>query len=143
MELHVEQPRGVVGALEEAADAQEVERLEKLARSTDQAGASELLLLAQEFVIEGRFQDALPLLVDASRLEPQNFMLWYALGICYDGVGQNEAATSCYTTCIALAPHMHTSPLCRATRAACEDTPPFAVRWPSSAFLPRSSSGFF
>ena len=27
MELHVEQPRGVVGALEEAADAQEVERL--------------------------------------------------------------------------------------------------------------------
>lgn len=83
---------------------QEADRLDALARSTPPGTASELMLLAQEFVIEGRFQEALPLLVEASRLNPHNFMLWYMLGVCYDGVGMNDAAVSSYTTVIALTP---------------------------------------
>ena len=39
------------------------------------------------------------------------------------------------------APTMHTLPICRLTRAACDDTPPTAVRMPSAAFMPRRSSG--
>src|SRR4030095_5618817 len=40
-----------------------------------------------------------------------------------------------------LAPHTHTLPIWRATSAACELTPPFAVRMPSAAIMPRKSSG--
>ena len=36
---------------------------------------------------------------------------------------------------------MQTLPICRATSAACELTPPFAVRMPSAAIMPRRSSG--
>ncbi len=36
---------------------------------------------------------------------------------------------------------MQTLPICRLTSAACELTPPTAVRMPSAAFMPRMSSG--
>ena len=39
------------------------------------------------------------------------------------------------------APQMQTFPICRATKAACDETPPFAVRIPSAAIMPRKSSG--
>src|SRR6266404_6341756 len=40
-----------------------------------------------------------------------------------------------------VAPHTHTLPICRATSAACEETPPREVRMPSAAIMPRKSSG--
>ena len=40
-----------------------------------------------------------------------------------------------------LAPQTHTLPICRATSAACDETPPRAVRMPSAAIMPRRSSG--
>src|SRR5206468_1195562 len=40
-----------------------------------------------------------------------------------------------------VAPHTHTLPICRATSAACEETPPREVRIPSAAIMPRRSSG--
>ena len=39
------------------------------------------------------------------------------------------------------APQTQTLPICRATSAACELTPPRAVRMPSAAIMPRRSSG--
>jgi hypothetical protein len=39
------------------------------------------------------------------------------------------------------APQMQTLPIWRATSAACEETPPLAVRMPSAAIMPRRSSG--
>ena len=40
-----------------------------------------------------------------------------------------------------IAPQTQTFPICRATRAACEETPPRAVRIPSAAIMPLRSSG--
>ena len=42
---------------------------------------------------------------------------------------------------IPLAPQTQTLPICRATSAACDETPPREVRIPSAAIMPRKSSG--
>lgn len=85
---------------------QESERLEAQARNSPPGTPEQLKLLARDLVIGGRFQDALPLLSEAGRLQPHDFMVWYTLGICHDAVGQDEAAAACYTTCIALMPKL-------------------------------------
>src|SRR5262249_37861688 len=51
-------------------------------------------------------KEALPLLRKAVELEPGNFWAWFNLGNCYDLLGQNARAESCYDTCIALQPEM-------------------------------------
>jgi serine/threonine protein kinase/tetratricopeptide (TPR) repeat protein len=63
-------------------------------------------LTAREHVIHGRYQEALPLLRDAARKEPQNVHIWFLLGRCHDGLSQDKEAATCYTTCIALQPRI-------------------------------------
>jgi serine/threonine protein kinase/Tfp pilus assembly protein PilF len=63
--------------------------------------------LASEHLAHGRTQEALPLLQQATRLEPANFWAWFVLGNCYDRQGEDVRAEACYATCITLAPDSH------------------------------------
>jgi tetratricopeptide (TPR) repeat protein len=63
-----------------------------------------LCLLAGEHLSRGRYREALPLLEDATRREPQNFWAWFDLGLCHDGLFQYADAVACYNTCQALWP---------------------------------------
>jgi len=64
-------------------------------------------LVAADHVAEGRLRDALPLLKAATQKNPQDYQLWFLLGVCHDGLAQDAAAASCYSTCIALSPTSH------------------------------------
>src|SRR5262249_9637706 len=55
-------------------------------------------------VLQGRYREALPLLQNATSLEPQGFWAWCALGICYDGLSRPADAVAAYSTSIALWP---------------------------------------
>jgi serine/threonine protein kinase/tetratricopeptide (TPR) repeat protein len=66
--------------------------------------ARNLALLAAAHSSEGRYQQARSLLLQARRLDPQNFWIWFDLGLCQDNLGQTRDAAACYSTCIALAP---------------------------------------
>lgn len=75
-----------------------------LAERTPIRRPRDLCLLAGEFTSQNRFRAALPLLEEATRLDPQNFWGWFDLGLCQEGLGQDAAAAACFTTCIALEP---------------------------------------
>jgi tetratricopeptide (TPR) repeat protein len=60
--------------------------------------------LASDHVAAGRLREALPLLQQATHLEPQNFWAWFVLANGYDRLGQDRRAEGCYGSCIALAP---------------------------------------
>jgi tetratricopeptide (TPR) repeat protein len=53
---------------------------------------------------QGRPGEALPLLHEATRREPDNFWAWFVLANCYDRLGQDVRAESAYATCTALMP---------------------------------------
>jgi tetratricopeptide (TPR) repeat protein len=55
-------------------------------------------------MVQHRFRAALPLLEEATRLEPQNLWAWFDLGLCQEGLGQDAAAAASFSTCIALEP---------------------------------------
>jgi eukaryotic-like serine/threonine-protein kinase len=63
--------------------------------------------LASEHLAHGRTQEALPLLQQATRLEPANYWAWFVLGNCHDRLGEDVRAEACYATCITLAPDSH------------------------------------
>ena len=59
---------------------------------------------AGEYLAAGKLREALPLLQQASRLEPQNFWAWFILANGYERLGLDGRAESCYGACIALWP---------------------------------------
>lgn len=89
------------------------------ARSGDKTGAAEcdskadklplhtaqdLYWLASDHVAAGRLREALPLLQNATRLDPQNYWAWFVLANCYDRLALDVRAEGCYGSCIALEP---------------------------------------
>jgi tetratricopeptide (TPR) repeat protein len=86
-----------LGHAEEAAEA---------SRRADEAPTSveSLYLDGAEHAVAGRFRKALPLLQEATRRDPQNFLAWFVQGYCHDLLFQYSDAITCYTVCIALRP---------------------------------------
>jgi serine/threonine protein kinase/Flp pilus assembly protein TadD len=82
----------------------EAEQAQANATETLPQSAADLCLLASEHTAQGRFLEALPLLHDATRQEPQNFWAWYSRGICYENVGEDAKAEACFDVCTALWP---------------------------------------
>ena len=66
--------------------------------------ARDYYLAGSERVALGRYREALPLLQNAAAIDPQNFWAALLLGICHDGLSQDQEARACYTTSIALWP---------------------------------------
>jgi tetratricopeptide (TPR) repeat protein len=63
--------------------------------------------VAGDHIAEGRLRDALPLLQEAARREPQNFWAWFTLANGYDRLGMDARAEGCYDACLALWPRFH------------------------------------
>jgi len=61
-------------------------------------------LRAAEVALKERYREAIPLLQEATRQEPQNYWAWSILGICHDRIDQAQDALACHTACVVLAP---------------------------------------
>lgn len=66
-----------------------------------------LYLEGWEHARQGRYDRAVPLLVEATRKDPQALWAWFLLGRSYDGLGRDTDAVACYSTCLALKPDAH------------------------------------
>jgi serine/threonine protein kinase/tetratricopeptide (TPR) repeat protein len=86
------------------------EEASEYSRKADQTpfqGARDRYLTAHVYAKEGKYRQALPLLEEATRLNPQDFSAWFVKGNCHDALLQNEEAVGCYTMCIGLRPDFH------------------------------------
>lgn len=85
----------------------EAERLQDRAKKAP-AGVGDAHLAARALVLGGRWHEAVTLLQELVRKEPQHFAAWYLLGNCYlDGLARESDAVACYTTCLALWPDFY------------------------------------
>ncbi len=57
-----------------------------------------------ELAAQGKYADAVPLLAEATRLEPTFFSAWLMEAICHQNLEQFAPAANCYSICIALNP---------------------------------------
>jgi eukaryotic-like serine/threonine-protein kinase len=62
---------------------------------------------ASDHLAAGELRTALPLLQQATQLEPQNFWAWFVLANCYERLGNESRAEASYAACIALWPRFH------------------------------------
>lgn len=93
--------------LERLGRAEEARTLSENAATGPLKSARDHYLLGAEHAVHGRFREAIPLLNEASRLDPKHYWAWFLLGFCHDGLAQDGRAEACYGTCIALWPEAH------------------------------------
>lgn len=74
------------------------------AKSSDLRNAYDRYLEARQLAKGGRFREALPILRDAVRSNPQDYQVHFLKGICHDYLAQHSDAASEYSVCIALRP---------------------------------------
>ena len=60
-------------------------------------------LAALDPIVERRYQEAVPLLEQATDRDPKGFWAWLLLGFCHDGLQNDHQALSSYNACAALA----------------------------------------
>jgi serine/threonine protein kinase/Tfp pilus assembly protein PilF len=77
------------------------------ANATPQRTSQDRYLCARQLAEEGKFRDALPIIAEALRLNPQDYNAHFLEGICHDYLGRPADAIQCYRTCIALKPNFH------------------------------------
>src|SRR5262249_54743409 len=92
---------------EKRGEPVEAKRLRDKARERRQADPSEAFLSAREDVVQGRFQQALPVLQELTRQDPKHVHAWFLLARCHDGLHQDEDAVRAYTAALALWPTSH------------------------------------
>ncbi len=90
-----------------AANLDEAQRLDELARETPLRTVADHYQVAAEHASHGRYADALPLLGQAIRLDPQNLAVRFTRGICHAGLGQLADAAGEFEVCSALWPDSH------------------------------------
>jgi tetratricopeptide (TPR) repeat protein len=66
--------------------------------------ARDSYLLGHEYAKQGKFREALPLLRQAVRLDPESFSAWFVRGNCHFDLAQPGEAAECFSACIALRP---------------------------------------
>lgn len=86
--------------------SEEARTLRATAQELPLRTARDRYLLASEEMAKGHAKQALPYLREATAQAPQDFWAWFWLGACHDQLSQNADAVACYSTCIALWPHM-------------------------------------
>jgi serine/threonine protein kinase/Tfp pilus assembly protein PilF len=77
---------------------------EEKARTVPLRTAQDHFLLAGELMAERRFNDALPLLQEATDRDPRHYWSWYCQGICHFELRQDIEAIQCYRAALALWP---------------------------------------
>ncbi|MCA9057898.1 MAG: tetratricopeptide repeat protein, partial [Planctomycetaceae bacterium] len=59
---------------------------------------------AARLLVQNRLSAAASLLEDLAVQAPDDFLVWFRLGICHYGLGRFEDAAQCFTTCLAISP---------------------------------------
>jgi tetratricopeptide (TPR) repeat protein len=90
--------------LRQTGQDQDAARLLQEAERMPLRSATDRLLAALEYLGRGEYRQAHPLLLEASRQEPTNPLVWSALGEYYTASGQLDKAADHYNTAIALQP---------------------------------------
>jgi serine/threonine protein kinase/Tfp pilus assembly protein PilF len=87
----------------------DAETLREKAKTCPARTVRDLYLTAREHEKQGRYREALPLLEEATRRDPQNFAAWFVLGDCHEALSHDSEAAACFCACIALRPTFHGS----------------------------------
>jgi serine/threonine protein kinase/Flp pilus assembly protein TadD len=90
--------------LRQLGEASEAQRLRERVEGLTPRTAHDHFLVAREHLAARRPRQALPLLREATRLDPQSFWSWLLLGDCCLELGEDIRAVNSYGVCIALAP---------------------------------------
>jgi serine/threonine protein kinase/Tfp pilus assembly protein PilF len=80
------------------------ERLRAEANKAPMRSAADYYLLATGHITAGRYRQALPLLEEATRQDPEHFWAWFSLGNCYENLAQDARAVACYSACMGMRP---------------------------------------
>lgn len=72
--------------------------------STEERDIDARILQAQEYIFRERFDEAIQLLQDLSRLDPENATVYYLLGRAYEEVGMDELSVKAYMKALQLDP---------------------------------------
>jgi eukaryotic-like serine/threonine-protein kinase len=96
----VRRQRAELARLLQRPDAGE---LAAAAAKTPNATASDYFNAARDLLKQQEIRKAMPLLVEATRLDPRHFWAWHFLGNCYYEMLEYEQAIACYSACIGLA----------------------------------------
>jgi eukaryotic-like serine/threonine-protein kinase len=89
--------------------ADDAKKLREIAKDSPPQTVRDLYLRAREHEKQGRYREALPLLDEAIRRDPQNFAAWFVQGDCHDALSHDAEAAACFSACIALRPAFHGS----------------------------------
>src|SRR5581483_5934643 len=84
----------------------EADALRAVKSNYDFSNPRELGLAAAECRLDRQPTQAVSLLRRATRLDPQDFRIWFDLGICHEQLGQDAEAAAAFTTCMALRPQL-------------------------------------
>jgi tetratricopeptide (TPR) repeat protein len=76
----------------------------KQAKITPSRTSRDFYLEATEHAVRGRFAEAIPLLEEATRIDPKLYWAWFLRGVCHDRNGQDVDALASYQACVALRP---------------------------------------
>ncbi|MBI3406955.1 MAG: tetratricopeptide repeat protein [Planctomycetes bacterium] len=90
--------------LRQLGEFEQGEELRAVAERMSPESADDHYLSARELVAEGKTHQAVPLLRQATRLDPRHFWAWFLLGKCYLDMGEDVRAATCYSVCITLQP---------------------------------------
>jgi serine/threonine protein kinase/Tfp pilus assembly protein PilF len=90
--------------LRQLGDRGESDRFRERAEQTPPQSADDFYLSARELAGQGGPHKAMPLLRQATRLDPRHFWAWFLLGRCLGDTGEDVKAVTCYSVCIALQP---------------------------------------
>jgi eukaryotic-like serine/threonine-protein kinase len=85
--------------------SEEAAKLRAQAQEIPVRTSADHYLIAAEMIAKGRVHEPVPLLMEATEQDPQDFWAWFLLGVCHDQLAQSSDAVACYNTCIALAPN--------------------------------------
>lgn len=85
-------------------DRPQAEQLQARAAASAPKNSQDFYQAARDLVGQGKVRDAMPLLEQATRQDPQMVPAWLLLGRCYEGLSRDKEALACYTVCVALGP---------------------------------------
>src|SRR5262249_35569450 len=86
------------------ADRGRAEELEERAKNAPRESAQDFYLEGAWLASQQRFRDALPLLRQATRRDPEHFAAWFTAAVCLTALGQDGDAIAAYSVAIALQP---------------------------------------
>jgi serine/threonine protein kinase/tetratricopeptide (TPR) repeat protein len=92
--------------LEQAVDPQGARESRARAQAAPLATARDYFLQAQADFHTGAIRKAVPLVDQATQMNPRDFFAWFIKGECHDNIEQYASAEAAYSVCISIRPEL-------------------------------------